>query len=74
MLSSIRAVFRSAALLKGVPGCGISTTATLGRGEDRKEMLASLPKRDEGTVGEKVIAIDSLITKSVQPVVLTEMG
>jgi len=42
---------------------GISTNAMLCKVEDRKEMLASLPKKDEGTAGEKSIDIDSLIFK-----------
>ena len=31
------------------------------KGEDRREMLASMPARDEGTEGEKGIDIDSSI-------------
>lgn len=41
----------------------IHTGYPLFKAEDRKQMLASVPKKDEGTVGEKAIAIDSLITK-----------
>lgn len=38
-------------------------TATLRKVEDRKAMLASLPSKDEGTVGERSIDIDSMIDK-----------
>lgn len=31
--------------------------------DDRKEMLKSMPKKDEGTVGEKLLDIDTLITQ-----------
>lgn len=31
--------------------------------EDRKEMLASMPVKDEGTTGEKSIDIDTLLKK-----------
>jgi small subunit ribosomal protein S11 len=33
------------------------------KAEDRKEMLASMPVKDEGTEGEKTISIDTLIQK-----------
>ncbi|XP_058811407.1 small ribosomal subunit protein uS11m [Topomyia yanbarensis] len=36
------------------------------KSEDRKSMLASLPGKDEGTVGERSIDIDSLMKKKVQ--------
>lgn len=40
----------------------ISTSSTFFRDVvDRKEMLRSLPATDEGTVGEKNVAVDSLI-------------
>ncbi|KAJ6636998.1 28S ribosomal protein S11, mitochondrial [Pseudolycoriella hygida] len=32
------------------------------RGEDRKQMLASMPAKDEGTLGERTTLIDSLIS------------
>ncbi|CAD7092231.1 unnamed protein product [Hermetia illucens] len=38
------------------------TTASLAKVEDRKQMLASLPEKDEGTAGEKSIGIDSLVS------------
>lgn len=31
--------------------------------EDRKEMLKSMPKKDEGTAGERLVDIDTLITQ-----------
>ncbi|KFB41317.1 AGAP003644-PA-like protein [Anopheles sinensis] len=46
--SSVRNIHRSAMLCKV---------------EDRKAMLASLPTKDEGTVGERSIDIDSMIDK-----------
>lgn len=39
-----------------------STNVNL-KAEDRKEMLASLPKKDEGADGEKSIDMDSMINK-----------
>lgn len=39
------------------------TTRTCLKAEDRKEMLASMPAKDEGTEGEKSISIDQLIQK-----------
>ncbi|XP_055376508.1 30S ribosomal protein S11 [Condylostylus longicornis] len=46
-----------------LPNNTISTSSLLCKVEDRKQMLASLPKIDEGTAGEKSIDIDSLIQK-----------
>jgi small subunit ribosomal protein S11 len=34
-----------------------------GHAEDRKEMLRSMPKKDEGSEGEKSVSIDQLIQK-----------
>lgn len=31
--------------------------------DDRKEMLKSLPKKDEGTAGEQLMDIDTIITQ-----------
>lgn len=67
MLSAIRNIIRSSVTPRAVAvGCNFSTGQTLSRGEDRKMMLASVPKKDEGTVGENAIAIDSLITELVR--------
>lgn len=41
----------------------LHTTARLNKVEDRKEMLASMPAKDEGTAGEKSVDIDSLFGK-----------
>lgn len=41
------------------------TAARLREVEDRKEMLKSLPTKDEGTAGEKVLDIDTMITQQV---------
>lgn len=62
MLTAIRAIIRNN-LPKTISGCSFSTSQVVARGEDRKQMLASVPKKDEGTVGENAIAIDSLITE-----------
>lgn len=67
MLSAIRNIIRSSVTPRAVAvGCNFSTGQTLSRGEDRKMMLASVPRQDEGTVGENAIAIDSLITELVR--------
>ncbi|XP_065095774.1 small ribosomal subunit protein uS11m [Ochlerotatus camptorhynchus] len=50
-------------VLRVVPKRTIYQSAALLKVEDRKAMLASLPGKDEGTVGERTIDIDSLITK-----------
>ncbi|KAI9584363.1 28S ribosomal protein S11, mitochondrial [Glossina fuscipes] len=41
----------------------LHTSSVLRKVEDRKEMLASLPAKDEGTAGEKSIDIDTLMGK-----------
>lgn len=41
----------------------LSTTTKCLKAEDRREMLASLPAKDEGTEGEKAVDIDNLINK-----------
>lgn len=41
----------------------LSTTMKCLKAEDRREMLASLPAKDEGTEGEKAVDIDNLINK-----------
>uniref|UniRef100_A0A182Q474 28S ribosomal protein S11, mitochondrial n=1 Tax=Anopheles farauti TaxID=69004 RepID=A0A182Q474_9DIPT len=41
----------------------IHQTGVLCKVEDRKAMLASLPSKDEGTIGERSIDIDSMIEK-----------
>ncbi|XP_065334058.1 small ribosomal subunit protein uS11m [Cloeon dipterum] len=38
----------------------LHTTVPRSKAEDRKEMLASMPKKDEGTEGEKTIDVDLL--------------
>nr|XP_029715832.1 28S ribosomal protein S11, mitochondrial-like [Aedes albopictus] len=50
-------------VLRAIPKRTIHQSAALLKVEDRKAMLASLPGKDEGTVGERAIDIDSLITK-----------
>jgi small subunit ribosomal protein S11 len=42
---------------------GLHTTRSCLKAEDRKEMLASLPAKDEGVEGERAINIDQLIQK-----------
>lgn len=44
---------------EGVRGLHVSPAAT--KAEGRKEMLASMPRRDEGTEGEAAVSIDSSI-------------
>lgn len=44
-----------------VLGNNIHTSSYLLKAEDRKEMLASMPVKDEGTEGERTISIDNLI-------------
>ncbi|EDW58917.2 uncharacterized protein mRpS11 [Drosophila virilis] len=41
----------------------IHTSAFLSKSEDRKEMLASMPAKDEGTIGEKSVDIDTLLNR-----------
>lgn len=41
----------------------LHTTGACLKAEDRKEMLASMPKKDEGAEGEKTISLDNLIQK-----------
>lgn len=41
----------------------VHTTTALRKAEDRKEMLASMPAKDEGTAGEKSVDIDTLLGK-----------
>lgn len=41
----------------------IHTSVILRKAEDRKEMLASLPAKDEGTAGEKSVDIDTLLNR-----------
>lgn len=42
---------------------GVHTSRVCLKAEDRKEMLASMPVKDEGTEGERAISIDQLIQK-----------
>ncbi|KAH8310428.1 hypothetical protein KR044_001328 [Drosophila immigrans] len=42
------------------------TSACLRKVEDRKEMLASMPAKDEGTMGEKSVDIDTLIDRKAK--------
>ena len=43
--------------------CGLHTSGASLKSEGRKEMLASMPVKDEGTEGERTISMDSLIQK-----------
>lgn len=50
--------------------CNLSSTSIrLREVEDRKEMLRSLPTKDEGTAGEKLLDIDTMITQQVKALV-----
>jgi small subunit ribosomal protein S11 len=42
---------------------GVHTSRACLKAEDRKEMLASMPVKDEGTEGERAISLDQLIQK-----------
>ncbi|XP_052866345.1 28S ribosomal protein S11, mitochondrial isoform X2 [Anopheles cruzii] len=53
------------ALLTGVNGRAIHRSGVLCKVEDRKAMLASLPSKDEGTIGERSIDIDTMINRKV---------
>ncbi|XP_077556706.1 mitochondrial ribosomal protein S11 [Haemaphysalis longicornis] len=40
------------------PARSLCTTCLLRKAEDRKAMMASLPKKDEGTLGERLVDVD----------------
>ncbi|XP_055677049.1 30S ribosomal protein S11 [Lutzomyia longipalpis] len=40
------------------------TSSNVRKAEGRRDLVASMPARDEGTAGEKVVDIDALISKS----------
>ncbi|XP_053698103.1 uncharacterized protein LOC128745134 [Sabethes cyaneus] len=50
-------------VLRAVPNRTLKHSATLFKSEDRKSMLASLPAQDEGTVGERLMGMDALISR-----------
>lgn len=41
----------------------LHTSAALGKSEDRRQMKASLPAKDEGTIGERTADIDSILSR-----------
>lgn len=41
----------------------LHTSATLCKSEDRRQMKASLPAKDEGTIGERTADIDSILSR-----------
>lgn len=41
----------------------LHTSATLSKSEDRRQMKASLPAKDEGTIGERTADIDSILSR-----------
>lgn len=45
------------------PHSSLHTNSTLYKAEDRRQMKASLPAKDEGTIGERTTDIDSIINK-----------
>lgn len=68
LIMSLKSVFLSALRSITMPAVPlqtsrIHTSACWRKAEDRKEMLASLPAKDEGTVGEKTVDIDTLINR-----------
>ncbi|XP_017017663.1 uncharacterized protein mRpS11 [Drosophila kikkawai] len=67
---SLKSVFlsalRHAQRLNPLQVSSIHTGACWRKAEDRKEMLASMPAKDEGTVGEKSVDIDNLINRKAK--------
>ncbi|KAH8383951.1 hypothetical protein KR009_011406 [Drosophila setifemur] len=59
LLGALRHVQR----INPLQASSIHTAASLRKAEDRKEMRASLPAKDEGTIGERVVDIDTLINR-----------
>ncbi|KAH9369660.1 hypothetical protein HPB48_007627 [Haemaphysalis longicornis] len=49
---------KSVALGAPSPARSLCTTCLLRKAEDRKAMMASLPKKDEGTLGERLVDVD----------------
>lgn len=41
----------------------LHTTVVASKSEDRRQMKASLPAKDEGTLGERTANIDAILTK-----------
>ncbi|XP_055524658.1 28S ribosomal protein S11, mitochondrial [Wyeomyia smithii] len=50
-------------VLRAIPNRPVGHSAILLKSEDRKSMLSSLPTKDEGTVGERLMGMDALISK-----------
>ncbi|KAH8306125.1 hypothetical protein KR018_002155 [Drosophila ironensis] len=64
--TTLLGVLRQVQRLVPLQASGIHTGAGLRKAEDRKEMRASLPAKDEGTIGERVVDIDTLINRKAQ--------
>lgn len=63
---NIAAVVVRRALPPQIGSRGLQATSLRQREvDDRKEMLRSLPTKDEGTAGEKLLDIDTMITQQV---------
>ncbi|XP_017054233.1 30S ribosomal protein S11 [Drosophila ficusphila] len=63
ILSAFRSISRP---VGPIQASRIHTGVCWRKAEDRKEMLASLPAKDEGTVGEKTVDIDTLINRKAK--------
>lgn len=72
LFSGIQYIKRCALSAASPRSSYIHTSACLAKAEDRKEMLASLPAKDEGTVGEKSVDIDTLISRYAYNLTLTD--
>lgn len=42
---------------------GLHTSAALAKDDDRRQMKASMPAKDEGTLGERTANIDAILSK-----------
>ncbi|XP_022219449.1 28S ribosomal protein S11, mitochondrial [Drosophila obscura] len=66
ILSAVRCAKRASLPLGPLSTSNIHTSVCSRKAEDRKEMLASLPAKDEGTIGEKSVDIDTLINRKAK--------
>ncbi|XP_034660875.1 28S ribosomal protein S11, mitochondrial [Drosophila subobscura] len=66
ILSAVSFAKRATLPLGPLSSSQIHTSVCSRKAEDRKEMLASMPAKDEGTVGEKSVDIDTLINRKAK--------
>lgn len=50
-------------LTSNAAAASLHTTAAAAKTEDRRQMKASLPTKDEGTLGERTANIDAILSK-----------